>query len=340
MRLRPTATPVTVAVFAAATVSKALEPIAVGRSSHRTDGSYPYSVGWAIVVIEMTKLAVCAVALLVQLRTVASEHERSALVKLDAVQLARLAIPGLLLALTNWLMFAALSALDPLLYQVVIKAVIITSTAALSHVVLRKPLRRAQWVALMALVVGCIIATIPDLRALSAAAASSTIRGLCFAVAASVCFALQGVYFELVSNETEGRGQSIWWQSIQGGVYGVLANIVLLVMLGDTSIGQRSTTSSAECFSISPAGWRAILVVSAADITMNLAFKTLGANTYSFVRAGSFVLSVGVSTLMLQAVPSVGFCVGAAVVVLAGERFGQAAVAAEMSPLDDVRSKP
>ena len=150
--LRLAVSPTAAAVFAAATVSKAMEPLAVGSSSHGADGTYPYSVGWAIVVIEMTKLSVCAAALLVQLRSAASERERSALIRLDAVQLARLAIPGLLLALTNWLMFAALATLDPLLYQVVIKAVIITATAALSHLVLRKALRRAQWAALLALV--------------------------------------------------------------------------------------------------------------------------------------------------------------------------------------------
>lgn len=337
--LRLAASPVAVAVFAAATVSKALEPIAVGSSSHRSDGTYPYSVGWAIVVIEMTKLAVCAVALLVQLRSAASEHERSALIKLDAVQLARLAIPGFLLALTNWLMFAALSTLDPLLYQVVIKAVIITSTAVLSHVVLRKALRRAQWAALIALIAGCIIATVPDLRALSAAAASSTVRGLWLAVAASFCFALQGVFFELVSNETEGSSQSIWWQNIQTGVYGVLANVVLLMALGDSSVAQRSPTSSLDCFYIGPAGWRAVLVVSAADLTMNLAFKSLGANAYSFVRAGSFVLSAAVSTLVLRIMPSGGFCVGAAMVVIAGERFSQAAAAAELPQPGNLRPK-
>ena len=71
---------------------------------------------------------------------------------------------------------------------------------------------------------------------------------------------------------------------------------------------------------------------------MNLAFKTLGANAYSFVRAGSFVLSAGVSTIILRVVPSAGFCVGAAVVVIAGERFGQAAAAAEMPQSVDAGS--
>ena len=118
--LRLGVSPAAAAVFAAATVSKALEPLAVGSSSHRASG-LTYSVGWAIIVIEMTKLAVCAVALLVQLRSTTGERDRNELIKLDTVQLARLAIPGLLLALTNWLMFAALSTLDPLLYQVVIK---------------------------------------------------------------------------------------------------------------------------------------------------------------------------------------------------------------------------
>jgi drug/metabolite transporter (DMT)-like permease len=339
--LRWAVSPAAAAVFAAATVSKALEPIAVGRSSHGADGTFPFAVGWAIVVIEMVKLAVCAAALLLQLRSAADGRERSALTRLETVQLARLAIPGLLLACTNWLMFAALSTLDPLLYQVVIKAVIITSTAVLSHVLLRKTLHGRQWVALGALVAGCMIATVPDLRTLSAAAAASTVRGLWLAVAASICFALQAVYFEMVTNEQEGVGQSIWWQSIQAGVYGVLANVALLIVLGD-SLGQRSPASAEElgCFGLGPAGWRAVLVVSAADITMNVAFKTLGANVYSFVRAGSFVLSAGVATVLLGHRPSAGFCVGATVVLLAGERFSQAAAAAGEGAAPEGKTSP
>ena len=41
----------------------------------------------------------------------------------------------------------------------VIKAVIISSTAVLSRVLLRKRLRRQQWLALAALVAGCLLAT-------------------------------------------------------------------------------------------------------------------------------------------------------------------------------------
>ena len=149
----------------------------------------------------------------------------------------------------------------------------------------------------------------------------------------------QGVYFELVSNEAEGSSQSIWWQNIQAGVYGVLANVLLLMIFGDTTLGQRSSSDGFACFDLGPIGWRAVLVVSAADITMNLAFKTLGANAYSFVRAGSFVLSAGVSTLMLRTVPSAGFCVGAAFVVIAGERFGQAAATAALPQPVDARPK-
>ena len=90
---------------------------------------------------------------------------------------------------------------------------------------------------------------------MSEAAAASTIKGLWLAVAASVCFALQAVYFEMVSNEEEGEGQSIWWQSIQAGVYGVLANAALLAVLGDSLNGP--SVPAGGCFDLGAAGWRA-----------------------------------------------------------------------------------
>ena len=75
-----------------------------------------------------------------------------------------------------------------------------------------------------------------------------------------------------------------------------------------------------------------MIVVSAADVTMNLAFKSLGANAYSFVRAGSFVLSAGVSTVWLRALPSAGVCAGATVVMVAGDRFSRHAAAGGDGP--------
>ena len=110
----------------------------------------------------------------------------------------------------------------------------------------------------------------------------------------------------MVSNEVEGEGQSIWWQSIQAGVYGVLANAALLMVLGDSLntpavsqpcpykrcllvwlkprvvsqqepplggiLADRAVVGTEAvlgggCFDLGPAGWRAVLVVSAADVT-------------------------------------------------------------------------
>lgn len=45
------------------------------------------------------------------------------------------------------------------------------------------------------------------------------------------------------------------------------------------------------CFELGRDGWLAAVAVSGADISMNVAFKWLGANAYSFVRAGSLLLS-------------------------------------------------
>ena len=65
----------TAAVFAAATVAKALEPLSVGHSA-----PYPYSFGWAIGMVEITKLLVCAFLLALQLRNTTTV-ERAALVQ-------------------------------------------------------------------------------------------------------------------------------------------------------------------------------------------------------------------------------------------------------------------
>ena len=145
--LRPRMPPGLVAVFVLATLTKALEPLAISHSRARGEGqlpnTFPYSFGWAVVVIEMIKLGApappsshapplppidcftsaergesltdpgapvvaCGVGLAVQLRGLSSS-DRAAATALDTTQFGRLGIPGLLLALTNWGMFAALA---------------------------------------------------------------------------------------------------------------------------------------------------------------------------------------------------------------------------------------
>eukprot|EP01050_Picozoa_sp_SAG11_P001741 SAG11_NODE_80_length_17731_cov_13.985254_8_plen_228_part_00 len=109
--------------------------------------------------------------------------------------------------------------------------------------------------------------------------------------------ALNGVYFELVSKEGKGLGQSVLWQNVQASVWGVLVNVVLLMTFG-AEIGGGDGGPSPErgpspeliashiggdrevvkalrggCLDLGAAGWVAVTAVAAADITMNVAFK-------------------------------------------------------------------
>ena len=120
-----------------ATLAKALEPLAVGHGAIHNAGVYRYSFGWAAVVIEMLKLVACSCALVLQIHCCDyTAKERAQLMRVDIGQFSRLAIPGFLLALTNWGMFASLALLEPLLYQIVIKAVIVIGTALLGCLLL------------------------------------------------------------------------------------------------------------------------------------------------------------------------------------------------------------
>jgi drug/metabolite transporter (DMT)-like permease len=218
--------------------------------------------------------------------------------------------------------------------QVVIKAVIVVSTAALSQLLLRKRLRRGQWGLLLLLLGGVGCAT-PDLGSLPRKMAESTLRGLGLAVGASLCFAAQAVYFELVSSESASAArQSVHWQNVQASACGVVANLLLLALLGGGG-GHEGPSDDGHggmiCIGLGSRALVAVCAVAATDISSNIAFKQLGANAYSFVRGSSFVLSALISAVFLGERPPEGatgpwtlrFWLGALMVLSASELFAR-----------------
>ena len=84
----------------------------------------PYSLGWLVLAIELAKLSVYAAVLMATLK-----RDPNTTIHWDPRHFKRLAVPSCLAPAVNWLAYAGLANLGPLLYQVVCKTIMIVATA-------------------------------------------------------------------------------------------------------------------------------------------------------------------------------------------------------------------
>ena len=140
------------AVYIAATLTKAWEPLSVAIAAHGRQLSTLPPFAAVLVVCEAIKLAAGVAAL-------RSRPPRLCTQLLSRASFRRFGVPAAFLALTNHVLGFAVPRLDPILYQTLFKGVNVMATALLTS--LWRPLGTARWSALATLLVGCFLA-LPD----------------------------------------------------------------------------------------------------------------------------------------------------------------------------------
>ncbi len=216
-----------VALFAAATVTKAWEPLSVAYAEDA--GRHRFLFATALVLCECAKLVATATPLLA--RRLRGDPAESAAWLVSARSARAFGPPALMLAFTNHLLGVGVVLLDPLVYQVLFRVISVVFTAALSSLVLRRELRGAQKLALLLLLLGFYLALPgsgeprhgPKLGGASAIGLMATACG-------AASFSLQAVWFE-AATVAPGARQSTLTQTTALALWGVVANGLLLVAL-------------------------------------------------------------------------------------------------------------
>ena len=293
-------------VFALATALKAWEPLAVALSQGlEARASPPFAL--LLVMCEAIKL-VCA---------------STALLALDCSCLGvwplltfRCGLSATLLALCNHCLGFALHRIDPMLYQVVFKAVSVVGVAGCSRLVLGHRLGRVRYGCLGLLVVGMhLCVEPPPAEALTGMDAREWGAGLAACIFGSLALAVSTVLFE-------GATQAAPGQRLQHvaafALWGLAANAAALSPLH----WQLMTTHPARALRrVRPCDAVASLSIAAADGTMALFVAVLGANAYSFSRALALLLSGAISVVVVGNILSARFVVGAAAITTSAWAF-------------------
>eukprot|EP00656_Telonema_subtile_P023488 TRINITY_DN2494_c0_g1_i2.p1 TRINITY_DN2494_c0_g1~~TRINITY_DN2494_c0_g1_i2.p1 ORF type:complete len:331 (-),score=84.15 TRINITY_DN2494_c0_g1_i2:162-1154(-) len=258
---------------------------------------YDYDPNSVVLMTEFTK-ALIAAALLMQART-----ENPALKITVDSNCFKYAIPALLYAVHNNLVFLGLTYLDAPTYQL-LNNIKIIGTGLLYRIFLKKPLRVIQWIGLATLMLGQMVATLQT--------GGATTRPEGFTTGVIVMFVLAamsgcaGVYNESL---LKGSSDSTHWQNLQ--LYGFSVFFCSLQYL------LRGSSSSGFFEGFSMMTWTVILCSATMGQAVSFVLKYTDNITNRFATAASLLLTTGGSYFLFGTVVETPFYLGVGLIGVA-----------------------
>lgn len=222
----------------------------------------------------------------------------------------KVAVPSLVYAFQNNILFIALSNLEAATFQVLYQLKIFT-TAILSVVMLQRKLTRLKWLALLVLMAGV---SLVQLNINSSAAtddlpSSNSYKGLVAVLMASLSSGFAGVYFEKI---LKGTSPSIWIRNIQLGSFGIVFAGMMMVVNDGAGIWRDGLL-----YGYTWQVWWVVMNTALGGLVVAMVVKYANSIVKGFALSISIVLSSVISMLSQGFRPSFGWGVGAFLVLFA-----------------------
>jgi len=251
---------------------------------------------------ELTKAGIAG-ALLLQART---DNAAGTKITIDR-NCFKYAIPALLYAVHNNLVFLGLSYLDAPTYQLLNNIKIIV-TGLLYRVFLAKPLRMVQWIGLAVLMFGQMVATI-ETGGTASTRPEGFMAGVCVMFVLAAMSGMAGVYNESL---LKGSTDSTHWQNLQLYAFSVLFCSIQNIAKGT---GQQTTSSFFTGFE--PMTWAVIVTSATMGQAVSFMLKYTDNITNRFATAASLLLTTMGSYVMFGTVVQMPFYLGVGLIGLA-----------------------
>lgn len=302
-------------IFLAATASKAWEPLAVDLAGHT-----PYLFAAALVLCEVTKLAVLLPALAFSHSQL---HHQRVSWRTSALHYG---LPSLSLAICNLCLGYAVPRLGALLYQIFFQLATVSATGLLAMALLSERITLGQWAALALLTVGSLGAIAARTSGGGGGGSNSDAgwppppAAVLSMVLGALALSLNTVLSERAARDAPSR--STLQKSVDISAWGVAATAVLFCVLHGADIATGAVASLLAGFG-QPGPWLVIISIAAADLTMVVFCMAdgLGANAYSVSRALAMVASVPLANAALGTRVSAAFAASSAAVAAGGYLF-------------------
>lgn len=194
----------------------------------QSNGSYKYNYATVPFLAEIFKLAVSSFLLWRQLRALPLPR-----ITTEWKSILLFPIPSIIYLIHNNVQFATLTFVDPSTYQIMGNLKIVT-TGILFRSFLKRKLSNLQWMAILLLAVGTTTSQVKGCGVAKCDSLfSAPLQGYLLGILSACLSALAGVYTEYLMKK---NNDSLYWQNVQLYAFGVLFNMIRLIM-DDVSAG-------------------------------------------------------------------------------------------------------
>lgn len=177
-------------------------------ASKNANGKYDYDTNVSVMLSEMCKFGMSGMLLLYKRQS--SPHDGPPLMSKIGIETLKFAVPAVLYALHNNIIFIALELLSPVTYQLFNNIKIVT-TGLVFRLFLSRPLRLNQWMAILLLPLSMCVTQLDNQEAESTQS-QKVFRGFLWMLVLSLCSAFAGVYNEYLIKKGPS---SLMWKNMQ-----------------------------------------------------------------------------------------------------------------------------
>ena len=267
---------------------KSWQPIAVGMSK-REDGTYSYNKTFMVLLVELAKLIFCTGAFLTHYASTPS-LERPLLYNLPFKQSLHFVVPSILYAIANTMVYVGISFINPALFHVFGNIRILTA-GILYRIFMHKPQSDLQWLALILLTAGAVLATPSENIQLKPG--ENNTMGLLCSVLMCMTSSASSIYTEINYKKTQQL--SIFYQNMVLYVYGIIVNGAWIVYSSYDDIVQNGLFHGFDLAAVH------VLVSQAAmGISLSFIFKYLDNITYVIAFTISMFISAILSIVLFE----------------------------------------
>jgi UDP-galactose transporter len=209
---------------------KSWQPLAIAGSKN-SDGSYSWNKTTMVVLVEVAKLIFCSSVFMIQYFTTAPA-KRHLLHNLSFNQSLHFMVPAILYGASNTLVYIGMSYINPALFHVFGNIRILTA-GVLYRFMMGKKLSDLQWLALMMLTCGALLAT-PTNHS-EPKEGENNFLGLMILLLMCTCSTASSIYTEINYKKTQEL--SIFYQNSVLYIYGIIVNLLWLIFSDAGTLG-------------------------------------------------------------------------------------------------------
>lgn len=283
-KAQPISTLTYLLIIVSAIAIKSYQPIAISASQNE-DGTYSYNKTTMVLLTEIAKLFACLIALGVQLSGV-KPHMRVAMTSLSFTESLHFLVPAILYAASNTLAFIGMSFINPALFHVFgnIRIIIV---GILSRVMKGAKMSDIQWLSLLFMTVGAIMAT-PGIANEDLMSESNSVLGLMLIVLMCVCSSASSVYTEMNFKRT--KELSIFYQNVVLYIYGIIVNGIYLTLTDLEKIQENGFF-----YGYSRGAYLALFSQALMGVSLSFIFKYLDNIVYVISLTVSMIITIWLS---------------------------------------------